>query len=199
MVIDNDKKLNKLNLPLYSAFLKMGHAGGSSLNLMTGNIHVYNNSILNVNNNGYGGLGTSTINDNRIMRNIKTGNNILHVRANGGNSISKGANDSDEATEDYGFDMVKPNTPLLSFVPSFYINNKIEAIPEYDVAVALSLTRNGNFKLKAGNIGLNRGECIPNIIPLKTPDIGVQDSSVASMQFGTTYTFSTPNIYEECN
>jgi hypothetical protein len=75
----------------------------------------------------------------------------------------------------------------------------LEAIPEYDVAVALSLTRNGNFKLKAGNIGLNRGECISNIIPLKTPDIGVQDSSVASMQFGTTYNFSTPNIYEECN
>ena len=203
MVIDNNKKLNKLNLPLYSAFLKMGHTGGSSLKLMTGNIHVYNNTILNSNNDGYGGLGTSIINDNRIMRNIKSRNNILHVRNNGGNSISKNTEikgiDPAITNENYGFDMVNPKVNQISRVPLFYNNNRIEAIPEYDGIVALSLAKNGNFKLKAGNIGLNRGECIPNIIPLKRPDIGAQNSSVNSMQFGTTYNFSTPNTYEECN
>jgi hypothetical protein len=193
MVIDNDKKLNKLNLPLYSAFLKMGHAGGSSLNLMTGNIHVYNNTILNSNNDGYGGLGTSTINDNRIMRNIKTRNNILHVRANGGNSISKGANDSDEATEDYNYDML---SSLLSPYLNQEENGLLATTPTYNNLKIPNF--NNNIEDKKGNFKLSfhkgEGICIPNFISkniLNQVDMGADDSADATlMLFGIDYNFN---------
>jgi len=131
------------------------------------------------------------------MRNITTRNNILHVLS-GMNSISKGADESKPETEDYGYDMVMPDIDKdYQFTPNFYNNHRIEAIPNYDGQAVLHGNRRGNFKLKVNTTGVGEGRCIDNIIPLKYPDIGAQDSSASHMYFGVDYIFTVPNI-EEC-
>ena len=196
----------------YGQFLKMG-IGGKSVrknhnDLMQGYIYVYNNTILNTNQKGYGGLGTTydvkkKKSNNRVMRNITTRNNILHVR-DGVNSISKQGKNSTKKHKnvDYGYDMVNS----LDQVPKTYAKNHIDKFgdrhiiinnnPVYTISKPyLNKSKNGDFSLLTDYS--QDTLCILNIIPYRHPDLGAQEGS-KKMHFGIDAPYFTPPKYQKC-
>ncbi len=172
----------------YGGFLKMGFA--NSIDWMTGKMFVFNNTILQPNDQGCGGLGTHH-NSNRVMRHCTSLNNILHVRTNTINSIST---DNDSLDNYYDFDLLSGGYPVGSET------HGIVGVPTYETGAPSFdfASKTGNFKLQINTSGYDEGTIIPNFCVTyqgDSPDMGAHENGWESFEYGTSYTFNPLSNY----
>lgn len=170
----------------YGGFMKMGYAG--SIDWMTGHMYVFNNTILQPNDHGSGGLGT-TYGSNRYIKHCTTLNNILHVRSSTDNSIST---EEDNVDNTYDYDLT--NHPF----PAGFETNGISGTPDYEGNAPSfdfsSMT--GNFKLDVTSDGFDDGVVIPNFCSSyqgAAPDMGAHENGWSNFNYGVNSTFTPPS------
>jgi hypothetical protein len=157
-------------------FIKMGFA--SSIDWMTGHMYIFNNTILQPNNEGAGGLGTSD-NNNRYIKHCQTRNNILHVKTGTTNSISIREENTDN---DYDYDLYNKG------YPSENGGNAINGTPTYINGAAFDYNNmTANFFLTSSSQGYDAGVVIPNFADDyegNAPDIGAFEAGKPPMEYG---------------
>ena len=169
----------------YSAFIKMGYA--NSISWMTGHMYIFNNTVLQPNGEGHGGLGTHDT-SNRYIKHCVTLNNILEVRSATNNSISIRA-----GNEDFSYDYDLTNKPY----PAGEETNGITGSPVY-VTGAPSFdnnTKTGNFQLSSSSPGYDAGTIIPNFCDTYNgiaPDMGAHENGDENIVYGINALFSPP-------
>lgn len=171
----------------YGGFLKMGYA--NSIDWMTGHMYIFNNTILQPNDHGCGGLGTAD-GSNRYIKHCTTLNNILHVRSATVNSIS-----TEEDNVDYSYDYDLTNHPF----PAGEELNGITGTPTYD-AGAPSFdfdNKTGDFRLAPATDGFDDGVVIPNFCSVyegAAPDMGAHENGWDNFEYGVNSTFIPPSM-----
>ncbi len=170
----------------YGGFLKMGFA--NSIDWMTGHMYVFNNTILQPNDHGCGGLGTS-YGSNRYIKHCTTLNNILQVRSSTNNSISTEADNVDNS---YDYDLT--NHPI----PIGQEGNGITGEPTYSIGAPTFdfASKMGDFQLSTASLGYDDGVVIPNFCDSymgEAPDMGAHENGWDAFEYGTLSTFNPPN------
>ena len=171
---------------VYGPAIKLGHAGHEEF--MTGQTYIFNNTLLQPNGEGPGGLGTSTT-FNRIIKHCQSRNNILEVRPATTNSIS--VKPGYNVDIDFDYDLMNKG------FPNGHEANGISNSPIYAAnAPVLDInTMTGNFQLAQNSPGLDAGVIIPNFIPAyngNAPDMGAHEAETADMVFGVNASFLVP-------
>ncbi len=166
----------------YGGFIKMGYA--NSIDWMTGHMYIFNNTILQVNDHGTGGLGTSQ-DSNRYIFHCETRNNIFHTRNSTVNSISLNPSNSDNS---FDYDLL--NHPF----PNDQEVHGISGIPNYLLgAPAFDFNnKTGTFELSELSDGYDDGIIIPNFIESYTgnaPDMGAHESGWEDFIYGINANF----------
>jgi len=160
----------------YSGFMKMGYSKNDGW--MTGYIYVFNNTILQTNGEGAGGLGTRE-DSNREIRHCISRNNIFHVRQGTENSIS---NDNDNLDNDFDYDLCNRGYPDGSE------KNGITGTPEYISGAEFNHDKmTANFFIVSGSNGYDAGIVIPNFADTyygNAPDMGALESGGSVAVFG---------------
>ena len=162
-------------------FLKMGFADGEKW--MTGHMYIFNNTLLQPNNEGANGLGG----EGRVIKHCVTRNNILHVRPKDTHSIS-----TDERSEDNDFDYDLLSAPRF---PAEQEKHGIKGTPRYLPGAGFAVeARTGNFQLAADSLGLDQGVVIPNFCDVfnGAPDMGAHEAGTPPMIFGVKSEFTPP-------
>ena len=167
----------------YGGFLKMGYA--NSIDWMTGHMYVFNNTILQPDDHGTGGLGTSH-NSNRYLFHCESRNNILHVRSDTENSISM---NNDNIDNDFDYDLTNHS------FPSGHESHGLTGTPEYNSSEPLFdiNSRMGNFELSPNSLGYDDGVIIPNFTQFFTgsaPDMGAHEHGTGDIIYGVQAQFS---------
>ena len=162
----------------YGGFIKMGFA--NSIDWMTGHMYIFNNTILQPNNHGTGGLGTSD-GSNRYIKHCETRNNIFHVRSQTTNSIA--IRSSGNIDNDFNYDLM--NHPH----PDNHENNGITGTPSYThgAPVFNRATKTGNFMLASNSLGYDAGVIIPNFSDIfngAAPDMGAHEHDTEQIVYG---------------
>jgi len=159
----------------YGKFLKMGYAG--DLSYMTGQMYIFNNTILQPNGEGTGGLGTN-YDSNRHIRHCQSRNNIFHVH-DIENSISTRDVNIDF---DYDYDLCNQGYPDGQEI------NGIKGIPVYTNNAGFDFkTMTANFSLDSISPGYNAGAIIPNFVEQyegDAPDIGAFEAGQVPLEYG---------------
>jgi hypothetical protein len=154
-------------------FMKMGYANAESY--MTGHMYMFHNTVYQVNDEGYSGLGGS----GRIIKHCVSRNNIFHVRTVDSRSIAESATHEDN---DFDFDLCNKG------VPDGHESNGVTGVPVYvDSAGFDAGTMTGNFRLTASSPGYDEGEVIPNFSDGymgAAPDMGAHEAGWADFQYG---------------
>ena len=162
-------------------FVKMGFAGNNGW--MTGHMYFFNNTVLQLNNDGFGGLGVSGKAHREIRHSISR-NNILQGRKEDLFSISAKEGNEDN---DYDYDL------LSGKFPNGHEKHGIMGLPEYVSNVGFSFeSKTGNFHLKPGSPGFDRGEIIPNFADNykgRAPDMGAHESGTKKLVYGINANF----------
>ena len=158
----------------YAMFLKMGENG----DWMTGLIYVFNNTILNFNNHGFGGIGTSEGEPSRAIRNLTTRNNILWVRKKG-DSFSIG---NDKGNNDLDYDLCSGR------YPPGYEKHGIKGIPVFVQGSGFDfMTKTASFQLENDSPGYEAGTAIPGFLETfkgKAPDVGAFQTGSPPGEYG---------------
>ncbi len=158
----------------YAMFLKMGENG----DWIRGLIYIFNNTILNMNNDGFGGIGTSEGEPSRGLRNLTTRNNILWVREKG-HSFSL---NMDRGNNDLDFDLCSGD------YPSGYEKNGIKGKPVFLEEAGFDfVSKTANFKLAPTSPGVDAGVVIPNFkvnYHGKAPDMGAFETGQPLKEYG---------------
>ncbi len=161
---------------VHAPFIKMGYAG--SIDWMTGHMYVFNNTILQPNNEGAGGIGTSA-NNNRYIKHCQTRNNILHVQSTTTNSIAIHSGNSDN---DYDYDLYS------KVYPSGNGGNAIKGIPIYIKDANFNIDEmTADFSLSSQSLGYDAGVVIPNFTDGyegAAPDMGAFEAGKPPMEYG---------------
>ena len=162
----------------YGGFIKMGFA--DSIDWMTGHMYVFNNTILQPNDHGTGGLGTSD-GSNRYIKHCKSRNNILHVRSQTTNSIAIRAS----GNVDNSFDYDLMNHPF----PNGDENHGISGVPTYATGIPSFnfATKTGDFRLASNSLGFDAGVIIPNFsdgYKGAGPDMGAHENGTIPIVYG---------------
>lgn len=170
----------------YGGFLKMGYA--HSIDWMTGHMYIFNNTILQPNNHGTGGLGTSE-GSNRYILHCETKNNIFHVRNETTNSIA--IRNSGNIDNNYDYDLT--NHPF----PNDHEVNGLNGIPTYAAGAPTFNFNNktGNFILDSNSLGFDDGIIIPNFTNNyvgAAPDMGAHEHGTNNIVYGINANF-VPN------
>ena len=159
----------------FGYFAKLGYA--SSASLMKGEIFMFNNTILQPSDSGYGGFGIAGW--ARIIRHTTTKNNIIHVRAHTKLAIS-----DNNRNENNSFDYDLSNKPF----PSGYESNGFNGKPTYSTNFGFNFsTKTGNFQLAPSSLGYDQGEIIPNFTDNfkgLAPDVGAHENGMPSKIYG---------------
>jgi len=175
----------------YGKFLKMGYSGG--IEMMTGHMYIFNNTVLQPNNEGSGGLGTSGPSwkpepSNRHIRHCQSRNNIFHVH-DVENSISTREENVDN---DYDYDLC--NQPY----PAGHEANGVEGTPVYTSEAGFDFeTMTANFSLDNSSPGYDVGTIIPNFVEQyegSGPDMGAQENGLENFVCGVNAVFTPPVI-----
>jgi len=165
----------------HGPFIKMGYAGGEKW--MTGHMYIFNNTILQGEGNGAGGLGGSS----RIIKHCTTRNNILHVRQGDRYSIAVNRNHSDN---DFDYDLSS------AACPSSHEKRGWRGIPRYVPGAGFDLeTKTGMFQLAPRSQGVDAAVVIPNFCDMvngNQPDLGAHERGTGRMQFGLRAQFAPP-------
>jgi hypothetical protein len=163
-------------------FMKMGYADGEQW--MTGHMYVFNNTILQPNNEGASGLGG----ESKPIKHCTSRNNILHARSGDTHSISTDKKRS--ADNDFDYDL------LSEKFPDDQEKHGIKGTPRYVPNAGFSPeTRTGTFQLSPDTPGLDKAEVIPNFCDVfhgPAPDIGAQEAGTPPMIFGVKAHFIPP-------
>jgi hypothetical protein len=163
-------------------FMKMGFADNESW--MTGHMYVFNNTLLQPNDEGANGLGG----ESKPIKHCVSRNNILHVRSGDTRSISTDKNRSDD--NDFDYDL------LSARYPADQETHGIKGTPRYASSAGFSFdTKSGDFQLAPNSPGTDKGEVIPNFCDIfhgQAPDIGAQEGNAPPMVFGVKATFIPP-------
>ncbi len=176
---------------LYS--IKMGWSGG--IENITGYQYYFNNTYLQPNDEGYGGIGTmGSLTSNRVIRHVTTRNNILQARSTAQQAISQ---DSRNRNNDFDYDLI--STPESGF-PAGHETHGISGLPGYITGWGFSGTPGttaltGIFRIGNDTPGKDAAQIVPNFSDVYTgagPDVGAHEGKSADMQFGVAATF-TPN------
>ncbi len=165
----------------HGGFMKMGFA--DSEDWMTGHMYIFNNTLLQPNDEGPNGLGT----ESRIIKHCVSRNNIYHVRSKDTHSIS-----TDKRSADNDFD-----NDLLSAgrYPTDQEKHGIKGKPLYVPGAGFSFeTKAGDFQLADNSPGRGKGEVIPNFCDAinGAPDMGAQQAGTPPMVFGVKAQFIPP-------
>lgn len=165
-------------------FVKMGFANNESW--MTGHMYFFNNTVLQTQNDGFGGLGTSG-KAQRIIKRCVTRNNILQGRKEDLFSIS--LNDSNE-DNDFDYDLTSGQ------YPAGQEKNGITGLPQYTFGSGFSFkSKIANFQLKPTSPGFNGGEVIPNFADKysgSAPDMGAHEAGTKNFVYGVNANFIPP-------
>ncbi len=166
----------------HGPFVKMGYA--DSENWMTGHMYIFNNTLLQPNDEGFDALGGSS----RIIKHCVTRNNLFHVRSADTHSIST---DKRSADNDFDYDLLSAKR-----YPADQEKNGIKGKPVYQRGTGFSFDiKTGSFQLAPDSPGFGQAVVIPNFCePLngKAPDMGAHQSGTAPMVFGVKAQFVPP-------
>ncbi len=161
---------------VHAPFIKMGYAGG--IKWMTGHMYVFNNTILQPNNEGAGGLGVSDA-ANRYIKHCQTRNNILDVGSSANNSI---AIRSENIDNNYDYDLYNGG------YPSGNGGNSIKGTPIYIKDAYFNFDEmKADFSLNSNSLGYDAGEIIPNFtdgFEGVAPDMGAFEAGKPPMEYG---------------
>lgn len=157
--------------------LKLGDA--SKEEYMTGHTYFFHNTILQEDQEGYGGIGVSG-SGGRKIHHFSSRNNIIQVRDEHKNSIAIRKANTDY---DYDYDL------LNRAYPEGHETHGIEGKPTYKKQYPLFDfdTMTGYFSLDPASKGINVGEILPGFsreFEGKGPDIGAQDTKTKSIVYG---------------
>ena len=158
----------------YAIFIKMGENG----DWMSGLMYIFNNTLLNFNEDGFGGIGTSEGEAARGLRNITTRNNILWVRKNGDSfSLLQ-----DRGNNDYDYDLCS------GAYPDGHQKHGIKGKPDFVKEAGFDfMSKKADFRLAPSSLGVNAGTTIPNFKESyngKAPDIGAFESGQPPIEYG---------------
>jgi len=163
-------------------FMKMGYADGEQW--MTGHMYVFNNTILQPNDEGANGLGG----ESKPIKHCVSRNNILHARPKDTHSISTDTKRS--ADNDYDYDL------LSAKYSADQEKHGIKGTPRYVAGAGFSTeTKTANVQLAPDSPGLDKGEVIPNFCDVfngPAPDMGAQEAGAPPMVFGVKAQFNPP-------
>jgi hypothetical protein len=172
----------------YASFMKMGEKGFN----MDGCVYVFNNTLINIDNDGSAGLGTNDSNNGSFIFNTISRNNILHVRS-GRMSIADKTenykshnqdyiNENKHYDNDYDFDL------LSGGFPSGQEQHGITGIPIYKAGSGFNKkNKTALFQLAPDSPGVDAGVVIPNFRETfsgSKPDIGAFETGQPPMEFG---------------
>ncbi len=174
---------------VHAPFIKMGFVG--SIDWMTGHMYVFNNTILQPNNEGAGGIGVSD-NANRYIKHCETRNNILDVGNASVNSISIRSENTDN---NYDYDLYNGGYPADNgghaiLGTPIYIK---DAYFDFDEMKA-------DFSLNSLSLGYDAGEIIPNFTEDyegAAPDIGAFEAGNPPMEYGFNAYLTETSIKEK--
>jgi hypothetical protein len=168
-------------------FMKMGFA--DSEDWMTGHMYIFNNTLLQPNNEGANGLGG----ESRIIKHCVSRNNILNVRPGDTHCIS-----TDKRSVDNDFDYDLLSAPRY---PAGQETHGIKGTPRYVPGAGFSFeTKTGNFQLAAESPGRGKGVVIPNfcdVFSSGAPDMGAHEAGTPPMVFGVKAGFIPPAASEK--
>lgn len=169
----------------YGGFIKMGYA--SSIDWMTGHMYIFNNTTLQPDNHGAGGLGTHQ-GSNRFIFHCHTRNNILQTRSTTENSISTNPSNSDNS---FDYDLL--NHPY----PEGHEQNGIVGIPTYAQGSPnfSFANKTGLFQLSSESNGFDDGVVVPNFINSyngEAPDMGAHEAGWEAFTYGVNTEFIPP-------
>ncbi len=139
--------------------------------------YLFNNTILQPDDHGAGGLATKE-NLNLSMENFITRNNILHVRSDCRNSIGTY---TPKGFCDFDYDLFSAN------VPDGYEANGISGSPSYAGVGFDRTTMTGDYSLLNGTPGHDDGVVVPNFIEKfegTAPDIGASEVGAPVLEYG---------------
>ena len=157
-------------------FIKMGYAG--SIDWMTGYMYIFNNTILQPNDQGAGGLGTSD-NSNRYIKHCMTRNNILNVGTSADNSI---AIRSENVDNNYDYDLYSAGYPADNG------GHSIKGTPIYIKDASFNYDEmQADFSLNSNSSGYDTGVIIPNFADEYNgngPDMGAFEAGNPPMEYG---------------
>ena len=161
---------------VHAPFIKMGYAG--SIDWMTGDMYIFNNTILQPNGEGAGGIGTSD-NSNRYVKHCQTRNNILDIGTSAVNSISIRGENTDN---NYDYDLYNGGYPSVNG------GNSIKGRPIYNKDANFNYEKmTADFSLNSLSLGYDAGEIIPNFTDGyegTAPDMGAFEFGDAPMEYG---------------
>ncbi len=139
--------------------------------------YLFNNTILQPNDHGAGGIATKDGISGRL-ENFITRNNIIHVRSDGDQSILTG---TPKGYCEFDYDLCSGS------YPSGYEVHGIDGTPTYAGAGFDKTTMTGDFSLKAGTSGHDNGVVVNNFIEEfegAAPDMGASEVGGAVLQYG---------------
>ena len=162
-------------------FLKMGYA--DSENWMTGHMYIFNNTLLQPQDQGPNGLGG----DSKTIKHCVSRNNILHVRPGDTHSIST---DKKSIDNDFDYDLLS-----AARYPAGHEKHGIKGAPHYVPSAGFSFdTKTCNFQLAPDSPGFQKAEVISNFCEASNgaPDMGAHQSGTPPMVFGVKAEFVPP-------
>jgi hypothetical protein len=165
----------------HGPFMKMGFANGE--NWMTGHMYLFNNTLLQPNDQGPNGLGG----ESRAIKHCISRNNILHVRPEDTHAI---ATDKRSVDDDFDYDLL--SAPRY---PAGQEQHGIRGTPRYIVGAGFSFERKtGDFRLADDSPGRGKGVAIPNFCERGdgAPDMGAHATGTPPMVFGIGAEFIPP-------
>ncbi|RPH48976.1 MAG: hypothetical protein EHM91_03620 [Planctomycetota bacterium] len=154
-------------------FLKMGFAGGEEW--MTGHMYIFHNTLFRSDE----WLPTGGLGGDRIVKHVVSRNNILHVRGEKDQSVSRNKLNVDNS---YDYDLFNGREPAGVEAHGVRGEPVYEAGSGFDPA-----TKTGKFQLAPDSPGVAAGEIIPNFndgFAGKAPDIGAHPRGAPPMRFG---------------
>ena len=163
----------------HGAWIKMGYS--TDVKWMTGHMYLFNNTVLQPNHEGHGGLGVSGSDDkysNRFIKHCVTRNNIFHAKGED-NSISLF-----EGCEDNSYDYDLYNNA----VPNGSEKNGIFGTPTFATSSGFNnITMTAHYYLQFGTSGYDAGTIIPNFMVKfcgKAPDMGAFEEGEKPLEYG---------------
>jgi hypothetical protein len=159
----------------HGPFMKMGFAGKEDW--MTGHMYIFNNTLLQPDDQGYDALGGSS----RAIKHCTTRNNIFQVRSKDTHAISTDKRNTDN---DFDYDLIDSKR-----IPPNAEPHGLHDKPIYFEGAGFNEdTKTGNFQQAPGTAGIDAGVVIPNFADTytgKAPDLGAQEAGTPNMTFGT--------------
>jgi len=154
-------------------FMKMGNAGG--VKWQTGHEYIFHNTVFAED----GWLPTGGLGGNRIVTHTISRNNILHVRADTGSSVSSSTENIDN---DFDYDLFNGQ------VPEKHEAHGVRGVPAYVAGAGFDgKSKTGRFQLAPGSAGCEAALPLPNFTgPFtgKAPDMGAHQRGEAPLSYG---------------